>query len=265
MMKNVVVEGVEFDPSENSFSFDFNVDGENSIVRLKEEIYQIREYLPCTYFGYTFAEDVDKSLKPKFIDAIKYPNQASGAKISEDDLDRFLNNAISRLNSKVGLANYDAIVYPQSSSKLNKILLEKISDISMSKDYATFEIVKDLPKNISIDVDRYLAVNHTLEKDQQSVIDRISEIERNIRKLDYLKLGKDVKPKYRKFLRNFYRFKSDEDKKTFKALSDQSKILVLDDVATTGSTLKYVLNAIRIVNNVEDSKIAIFCVLGNRK
>lgn len=263
-MKYFLIEGVEFDPSKNSFLFDFLVDSEKSIVRLNEQLFQIKEYQPCTYFSYTFDDSVDKKTKSLFIDAIKYPNNSEHAKISKNELNRFLNNAISKLNDKINLAQYDVVIYPESSSKLNKIVFEKIIDVAMPKHYLSFELVKDLPKNITIDKDRYFNVRHTAEKDKPSVMKTMDSIEKMIHQLDYLKLGKNIPPKYRKYLKNFFHFKNEEDKKTFLSLNEEKKILVIDDVATTGSTIKYLLNAIRTVNAVKDSRISIFCILGNK-
>ena len=39
--------------------------------------------------------------------------------------------------------------------------------------------------------------------------------------------------------------------------------LVVDDVSTTMSTLQYVVNTIRLIN--DENELTLFCLLGNRK
>lgn len=74
-MKKLLIEGVKYDKDNESFSFDFMADDKSSVVNLMSDgPYRLREFDPCTYFGYVFEDDVDSRVKKEFIDLIKYPN-----------------------------------------------------------------------------------------------------------------------------------------------------------------------------------------------
>ena len=72
IIRNVLLEGVEFDKDNETFAF--NSDSERSIVKLVADgPYQIEDHDPCTYFGYVFEDDINSRVKKQFIDLVKYP------------------------------------------------------------------------------------------------------------------------------------------------------------------------------------------------
>ena len=100
---------------------------------------------------------------------------------------------------------------------------------------------------------------------QNNIDDSVKAIKRmmdGIRKLDYVKIGTYIKAKYRPYIKNFFMFKSDEDEKFYKAIKNENA-LVVDDVSTTMSTLQYVVNTLRLIN--DENELTLFCLLGNKR
>lgn len=254
-------EGIELSKSSNTYTFDFKNDSENSIVKLVlSNISKIEKYDVDTYFGYTFEKDINKSLKLDFINSIKY----FGTKVSESDVDKFIGNAIRLLNKKVNLSLFKTIVYPQSSSKLNIKTIERIMDMSLGGNFITFELIKELPKNIEFDYERYiefLRIKGVKEQDIEKSCTAVKNMMDSIHKLEYFKIGKNTKAKYRGFLKNFYKFKSDEDRKAYEKLQNEN-VIIIDDISTTHSTMRYVLNALRTINN--SNNLVVFCLISNQ-
>lgn len=261
-MKKYLIEGVLFDETNNIFTFNFNNDTANDLIKLVPEgPYQLVDYSPCTYFGYVFEDNLKPEIKKQFINLIKYPNQY----IQETDLRRFIQRAVQKLDEKISLPKYDVLVHPQSSSQLNNKLINEIYKRSLSTKVTEIELIKDLPHNIEFNYDLYI---DELKKkpgvNQQNIDQSVKSIEKmmaNLKHLNYLKLGTHIKAKYRQYIKNFFKFKDNQTKKTFEALNGKN-ILIVDDVATTKSTLQYVLNTIRNVNDL--CNISLFCVLGNK-
>ena len=83
-----------------------------------------------------------------------------------------------------------------------------------------------------------------------------------IHKKDYFTIAKDVKKsRFRPYMMNFLRFKSEEDKALCATIRKQN-VLIVDDVTTSGSTLNEILRALRVLN--EDNRITIFSLIGRK-
>lgn len=81
--------GVTFDETTQQFVFDFEHDGADDIVSLTGKGYQVEAFGRCFYYGYEFADQVN-------------------------------------LNKKINLYDYDLVVMPESSSKVNQYMLRYI-------------------------------------------------------------------------------------------------------------------------------------------
>lgn len=83
-----------------------------------------------------------------------------------------------------------------------------------------------------------------------------------IHKKDYFTIAKDVKKnRMRSFITDFLKFANERDELLCKTIRQQN-VLVIDDIATSGSTLNEVLRSLRILN--EDNKITIFSLIGRK-
>ena len=259
--------GISFDSGKNTFVFDFEHDETTDIVKLTGTGYQVEAFGKCFYYGYEFADEVDGALRSAFIKYLKFPESLQ----TNSDLTRFIQKAINQLNDKINLYDYDLVVMPQSSSKVNQYMLRYLYRFAQPSLHY-MELVQNLPENITFDMSAYEKqyLDDVLENDRprytesqkSEVRASIEAMMEQIHKKDYFTIAKDVrKSKMRPYITHFLKFRNSEDAELCKQIRNQS-VLIVDDIATSGSTLNEVLRAIRILN--QDNQIAIFSLIGRK-
>ena len=257
--------GVTFNEKEQSFVFDFEHDGIEDIVRLTGNGYQIEAFGKCFYYGYEFVGHVTGTTRGNFIKYLKFQKSLR----DNPNLTKFIKKAVDNLNAKVNLYDYDLVIMPESSSKVNEFMLRYIYRFAQPM-LREIELVKALPGNISFDMDSYERqyLNDVLEngrpryteKQKEEVRGTINEMVDLIHQKDYFTIAKDVKKsRFRPYIMNFLKFASEADEQLCKSIRQQN-ILIIDDVTTSGSTLNEILRTLRILN--EDNSITIFSIMG---
>ena len=213
---------------------------------------------------------VMQSLQKKrsaFIKHVKF----SGSIQENPDLAMFIKKAVDNLSHKINLYDYNLVVMPESSSKVNEYMLRYIYRFAQPT-LRKMELVKNLPLNISFDMDAYEQqyLDDVLENGRprytaaQKVAAKqsINEMLDLIHKKDYFTIAKDVKKsRFRPYMMQFLRFASKEDEQLCATIRQQN-VLVIDDVATSGSTINEILRTLRILN--EDNDITIFSLIGRK-
>ena len=257
--------GVTFDDTEKKFVFDFEHDGGDDIVSLTGNGYQVEAFGRCFYYGYEFTGQVDGPLRSAFIKYVKFTDNLQGT----PDLTNFIKKAIDNLSKHVNLYDYDLVVMPESSSRVNQYMLRYIYRFAQPT-MRKMELVKSLPASISFDMDAYeqTYLNDVLENgrprytqaQKDEVKQSIAKMLDLIHKKDYFTIAKDVKKsRFRPYMMSFLRFASKEDEELCAKIRQQN-VLVIDDVTTSGSTLNEILRTLRILN--EDNEITIFSLIG---
>ena len=259
--------GVTFDETTQQFVFDFEHDGAGDIVSLTGEGYQVEAFGRCFYYGYEFSEQVDSATRTAFIKYMKFsPNLQDNP-----DLTQFIKKAVDNLNRKINLYNYDLVVMPESSSKVNQYMLRYIYRFAQPM-LREMELVKALPSSISFDMDAFERqyFNDVLENgrpryteaQKNEVRQSIANMLELIHQKDYFTIAKDVKKsRWRPYITHFLKFANPADEELCQKIRQQN-VLVIDDVTTSGSTLNEVLRALRILN--EDNDISIFSLIGRK-
>lgn len=259
--------GVTFDNSEERFVFDFEHDGTDDIVSLTGEGYQVEAFGKCFYYGYEFSDQVDGNVRSAFIKHVKFTDDLQ----NNPDLTQFIKKAIDQLNRRINLYDYNLVVMPESSSRVNLYMLRYIYRFAQPL-LRKMELVKSLPASISFDMDAYEQsyLNDVLENGRPRYTQaQKEEVKQSIRKMldlihqkDYFTIARDVrKSRFRPYMMNFLRFASEQDKELCATIRKQN-ILVIDDVTTSGSTLNEILRVLRILN--EDNKVSIFSLIGRK-
>lgn len=259
--------GVTYDKEQDKFIFNFEHDGVDDIVSLTGHGYQMEAFGKCFYYGYQFQDTVDGSVRSAFIKYVKFPESIQ----ADSSLTQFIKKAIDDLNSKINLYDYDLVVMPESSSKLNQYMLRYIYRFAQPSLHR-MELVKSLPEHISFDMAAYEEqyLNDTLENGRPRYTEaQKEEVKRNIENMmelihqkDYFTIAKDVKKsRYRPYIMNFLRFGSEKDEALCASIRQQN-VLVVDDVTTSGSTLNEILRTLRILN--EDNAITVFSLIGHK-
>lgn len=259
--------GVTFDNQEQRFVFDFEHDGVEDIVSLTGDGYQVEAFGRCFYYGYEFSEQVDGNVRTAFIKHVKFSENLQ----DNPDLTQFIKKAVDNLNRRINLYDYNLVVMPESSSKVNQYMLRYIYRFAQPSLHK-MELVKALPSSISFDMDAY--EKQYLDDVLENGRPRYTEAQKNdvkqsigkmmdlIHQKDYFTIAKDVKKsRFRPYMMSFLRFANKEDEELCASIRKQN-ILVVDDVTTSGSTLNEILRTLRILN--EDNEITIFSLIGRR-
>lgn len=259
--------GVTYNSEQNQFLFDFEHDGQNAIIRLAGSGYDVTAFSHCFYYGYEFSEEIDGALRSAFIKYVKFTDNLR----ENPEITHFIQKAIDDLSRKINLYDYDLVVMPESSSKVNQYMLRYIYRFAQPM-LRQMELVKALPENISFDMDGYQEIY--LDAKLENGRPRYTELQKNqvkasindmmdlIHKKDYFTIAKDVKKnRMRPFITDFLKFANEKDELLCKTIRQQN-VLVIDDIATSGSTLNEVLRSLRILN--EDNKITIFSLIGRK-
>ena len=257
--------GVTFNEKEQTFVFDFEHDGIEDLVGLTGNGYQIEAFGKCFYYGYEFADHVTGPTRARFIQYLKFQKSLR----DNPNLTTFIKKAVDNLNAKINLYDYDLVIMPESSSKVNEYMLRYIYRFAQPM-LREIVLVKSLPSNISFDMDSYERqyLNDVLEngrpryteKQKEEVRCIINDMVDLIHRKDYFTIAKDVKKsRFRPYIMNFLKFASEEDELLCRSIRQQN-ILIVDDVTTSGSTLNEILRTLRILN--EDNHIAIFSIIG---
>ena len=121
--------GVTFDSEKQMFVFDFEHDGAEDIINLTGDGYQVKAFGRCFYYGYEFSEQVDGNVRSAFINYVKFAKNLQ----DNPDLTDFIKNAIDNLGKKINLYNYNLVVMPESSSKVNQYMLRYIYRFAQPK------------------------------------------------------------------------------------------------------------------------------------
>ena len=114
--------GVKFDSEQQRFVFDFEHDGTDDIVSLTGEGYQVEAFGKCFYYGYEFGDEVVGSVRSAFIKYVKFTERLQ----DDPNLTQFIQKAVNNLNRHINLYDYDLVVMPQSSSRVNNYMLRYI-------------------------------------------------------------------------------------------------------------------------------------------
>lgn len=266
--KGVVLnEGVRYDENSDIFIFDFENDNETDLIQLKKVGYKVAAFNHCYYYAYEFTKNVDSASRTSFINSIKFPE----GRITEQDKNTFIVNAVNKLDSDISLPSYKLIVYPESMSELNRDMLGYLNRFA-SPEIVNMELVKTLPSKIEFDYNRFKVEvldaklpngrGRYTERQKQEVLSKINTMMDEIHNLEYFSIARNVKKsKYRQFIRNYFTFKDENDKKLYETILN-TNVLIVDDIATSGTTLSHLLNCLRSVNDTNN--IVIFSLIGKK-
>lgn len=251
-----VLEGVQVDG--DSFVFDFDTDSENDAVRLTETVKHLQLYGKTLYYAYEFGPEVDGQTRTRFIHDFKFNG------FPPEVYSKFITRAVDSLDREVSLDSFSTVIYPESKSSVVSDILEYIY-LCAHKPMKSFRLVKSIPKDIEFDYDAFTQTrldsgNYT-DRQKEEVLANIRSMMDSIHKLDYFSIARDSKYRYRKYLKDFYHFESAELENAYKQISDE-KVLLVDDVTTSGSTLSLLLQTLKCSFPRE---VVIFSLIGNGK
>ena len=247
----------------NQIMYNTNSDSENDIMNIVyPDIYNSEFLGNIYYFGYRFNDNASRQYRTTIIHWLKGLDKNDC--IDNESLSRFIQKPLIKLNEEENLSSFSAIIYPRSNrSDLTLQINKEIGALTQHyTDKISYELIKNIPNNITFDWEFF---NYTYEGEigdnQYNQIYNYIEntLMPKIHNLSYFSIAQNVKPKYRMYIENYLHF---ENKQTENAIRDiqNGKLLVVDDINTSGATLTEILRIIRAINN--KAQIYIFTLIG---
>lgn len=259
-MKRLVYTGIRLNDS--GYEYDYTQNLPNDIIHLvSPQIYRSSIKNNIYWFGYRFNKDVPSKSRSEFIHYLK---GLTDPKISEKELRTLIEAPLIELHNRINLYDVDAFVYPGSGrSNLVKKMISVVNEFT-SRDTSriSFELVKSIPTDIEFDWDMFDS-DYRYDEDTSRYRNMKKYVEDillpEIHSLDYFSLAESVKPKYRRYIKNFLKF-SEHDLIRFSKLQCKN-ILIVDDINTSGSTLNEILRILNKIN--KNSNIFVYTLIGN--
>ena len=254
-----ILEGVKKDGA--NYVFDYTSDNFSDVVHLTGPyLYKSSFGGNDYYFGYEFNPEISSKDRSDFI---KFLKGTSDNNISDKDFQQFVDRPLADLDKYVGLANVETVIYPVSNinNVVRKIVRAVLNFMQHSTDYITYELVKNIPKDVTFDYKSFATdrggVNSQSYKDSIPVINKLLD---NIHKSEYFSIARDVKTKYRPFIMNYLKLSDEYSSESLSSLINANSILVIDDINTSGSTLREILRIVRSLNNT--ANVYIYTLIG---
>ena len=247
--------------TKDNISFDFVKDKPGDIIHLTKVSLKKSNILRNTYlYGYEFTKGASSFAKQAFMEHLK-----SFYLLDEEDDDlrdnfqQFIQKPLAKLGSK--LRKLGCIVYPQSRSKLNSMIVQTIQDNTNipGKSFLSFELLKRNVNDIGLEIDNFeRAYKEELSEDEyKKTLEEAESCIIKLRKDPYFSISSiplHIRPHVTPFL-----YFPDEDR--VKPAITGTKVLVVDDIGTTGATILACCRAIYKLG--EPKNITVFTMLGN--
>lgn len=255
----MILEGVRYNNDKDSFLFDFKNDDSQDIIFLKynpKTIINKGSVAKTTaYYGYKINPSFkEEKIKQDFLQSLK---NLSNNKISIQDYELFLAKAIIGLDRINPINEFDIIIIPESSSSLVYDLATRIKAKSPNTVLAKDALVKNALDNIYIDYEKYLSTAKD-EKDKekrqkQLQVDFARATESGIFKI------KKVFAQRRGLFSNYLVINSEAHRTIFNKIQG-GKVLLVDDIVTSGATIREML---REIKTYAPEEIVIFSLIKN--
>ena len=259
-MKRLITGGVR-NTNNNDYVIDYTYNLPEDIIEIvPPQLYKVEYGNYIYWFGYEFREGVGSHTRTQFINYLK---GVGNNKIPENELLRFIELPLGELHKQINLYTIDCIVYPLSGrSNLVRTMVQDLNRwTSHDTHRLSFELVKSIPSLIEFDWESFEADYGDDPYRYSQMSDYVkNELLPKIHNLDYFSLAHSVKPKYRRYIKNFLNL--DEIQANRLASLKGNNILIVDDINTSGATIDEILRIISLINN--SCNIYIYTLIGHR-
>jgi len=270
--------GIVYNSKSDVFEFSFTSNSQECIIEFVDMplipilLDDVEGMSNVYYFGYEFLNNdcASSKIRTKFLHELRFNDNFT----TQENKELFVKNALSKLKKSLDITinDIDIIIYPKSRSSLNQYILQLFYSLTNSK-AKSFEVIKELPINIKFnwkdfkinELESYVngRPRYTeVQKMEQN--NKISRLLDEIHTLDYFSIAENVRTnKYKSYMSNYFYFDTLDMQQHFTEIQQTGgKILILDDVSTTGATLKEIIKIIRFLNKKSD--IILFTLIGKK-
>jgi hypothetical protein len=257
-MKKLLTEGVGLDKEQRKYTIT-SVKSKDDLITLQyspiRNVVDI-DNIPVFYGFKLEARDpsYDK-FKRTFIQNFK----TASSTIPVQSYVMLLKQAVALLNYNLKLSSIDVIVYPKSSSRINKELAEFIAQKSGNCLVIPDTFLKESIYDVEIDMDKINNMASSQEEREKILENLYKMFERNHKAFgDEFKM-KIFYPYQRQLIKNFLRLRDDVGQRTLTKIRTGT-VLFIDDVITSGTTL---VEMNHILRNLGARRIYGFALLKN--
>lgn len=260
MIRKILNDGISIQDGE--VILNMSNDSETDIMNILDvDIYESDFGGNVYLFGYQFKSTASRRNRTSVIDWLK---GLSGSVIDNKSLRRFIRKPLLVLDKRINLKSFNCMLYPRSDrSNLTKAIVNEIYRVtSHDLERSSFELVKNLPQSVGFDWKAFNA-----DYDGELGDSRYNQIKNyvngtllpRIHDLSYFSIAANVKYKYRPYIQNYLHYDSEDSINLIKSIQ-KGRILVVDDINTSGSTLTEILRLVQTINNT--CEIYIFTLIG---
>jgi len=263
ILNEMAVHIIKDDMNNIQFEYEWHKDRKGGIVDLvTPKLYQDKSYqfeAKVYYFGYKFNNNAQG--KKEFINYLKRINSVEYEDI-DNDLTKFLRRPIIALSQKLnGLRKIDKIVYPGSdTSSLNKAIIyyiEKQNGYAKNDFDNTYEMIKNNIDSVIFNEQKFRIYLLNKNISESQIKEQIIEIKKklatskifSIKEWDY-----NNQIDLRQFFSNFLMFRNQKIINDIIDLDNNSNILLLDDLKTSGRTINEMLNYLKKLSDVKGKR-----------
>lgn len=238
-----------------------SVDNPDDLINLlSPDIYKSEFGGNIYYFGYTFNSNASR--KDRSI-IIKWLKNIGDSGIDEVTLRKFIDKPLRYFDIECDLSSFSALISPKSGrSFITKVIVNELYKFTQHDlERCSFELIKSLPKDVEFDWSAfdYDYDGEIGDSQYRQIHDYIeSKLMPKINNLEYFSIADSVKPKYRQYIKNYLNIE-DKAKSVIKSIRG-GKILIVDDINTSGATLTEILRIVRAINS--KCEIYIFTLIG---
>lgn len=260
MIKRILNDGISI--QDGNIILNTDNDLETDIMNVLDvEIYESDFGGNIYFFGYQFNSHASRNDRTLIINWLK----GLGTNVIDDkSLRKFVRKPLLTLNQRTNLATFDCMLYPRSGrSNLTRVIVNEIYKLTPHDlERSSFELIKNLPQTVEFDWKAFNAdYEGEIGDNQYNQIRNYIEgtLMPKIHDLSYFSIASNVKYKYRPYIQNYLHYENEETKNIINSIQN-GKILIVDDINTSGSTLTEILRLVHSINN--DCEIYIFTLIG---
>lgn len=243
----------------NKYKIDMTNDSYDDIINTSNfDIYVSKFEDNIYYFGYKFKPNISRKERTDFIHWLKSINLYD----INPQIESFILKPLIQIDKRLQLNNFNLFLSPKSNRSELVHIIKYIFNryLQRNTQKLNFEIVKNIPNAIEFDWDSFYSDNE--DKNEYSLHQIENYINNTllpkIHNLSYFSLAENVPTKYRPYITKYLMM--DEKTKKFISNIHDGKILIMDDINTTGSTLSEIIRLIKTIN--KNCEIYIFTLIG---
>lgn len=269
-----VFEGIRKDDS-GHYIFDKMEDFPTDLLDLCKDTSGVFESGNITYvYGYTFNKDVPKELATEFRNALKHKFNNSDLFYDNSVFD-FVEDGVFALDRYKRLEDFKVLITVRPIHDEISLLyyVDTIITEYSSTSFVTFDLIKKLCSEVTFDENKaFDALRQTTKYSNKSdsalrrIVHNITlELQRVIKKdpMARFQMKRYMPVVARVGFSSFVKFKNEFDEQLYKNLENGTDVLICDDFATSGSTLKEMRNFLMGVN--PNNNITAFALINQNR